>query len=132
MTSLIMLIIGCKNNSTSGNSKSGYVDSLSIIYTKDSYSYYRGKWESNRQFAITAKIMNIAEVYSYKDLKVEINYITETGTLLDKKTYTIYTAIRPLKVIDLDEYINDTAPIGTSFHNSNWKLLSATKYIDKP
>lgn len=67
---------------------------------------------------------------SYKDFVVQVNYISEAGILLESKTYTLSTSIVPQRVIDFDEYINDTAPQGTSFHNSTWKLLNVTGYIE--
>jgi len=41
----------------------------------------------------------------------------------------LYTSIAPQTVDDFDEYVNDTAPQGASFHNSTWKLLKVTGYV---
>ncbi len=127
---LLVLVFGavaCKNNSSP--SLSNNKDSLAIIYTKDKWSIIRPRWENARNFAVTAKIMNYSQVTSYKDFVVQVDYISETGTLIESKNYTLYTSIEPQKVIDFDMAIDDTAPKGASFHHSTWKLLKVTGYI---
>jgi len=127
---LLVLVLGavaCKNNPSP--SLSNNKDSLAIIYTKDKWSIIRPRWENARNFAVTAKIMNYSQVTSYKDFVVQVDYKSETGTLLDSKNYTIYTSIEPQKVIDFDMYIDDAAPQAASFHKTTWKLLKVTGYV---
>ena len=127
---VILSLFGCESKSSKNSSFENGKDSLSIIYTKDKWSIVRPKWENSRNFAVTAKIMNYALVTSYKDFIIQVDYKSDSGALLESRTYTLHTSIAPQYVDDFDKSIDDTAPTGTSFHNSTWKLLSVSKYID--
>jgi hypothetical protein len=125
----LIIVFGCNNPKTGNSTDSTGLDSISVIYTKDKWSIVRPKWNQYRHFAVTCKMMNTATVFSYKDFVIEVNYKSKTGTTIETRKYTLYTSIHPQKYIELDEYIEDPAPEGTSFHETKWKILSATEYI---
>jgi|GEM_PF-4740047 len=124
----VVCLVGCKNGKSSESSFQIGKDSIAIIYTKVYGNIYRPRWENSRNFEVEGKIMNFSQVTSYKDFVVEVDYKSETGTKIETRKYTLYTTIGPQKVIDFKKYIDDTAPPGTSFDNTTWRLLGVTGF----
>lgn len=114
-------------NSTSSNNA---LDSLSIIYTKNKPSIVDFLWLDKKYLEISGKMMNKATLYSYKDFVVEVKYYSEENKLIKAKKYTIHQSISPQRVIDFSEHIQEEAPAGTEYYNTQWQLLNATPFIE--
>jgi hypothetical protein len=101
------------------------LDSLIIADPIGTYTFnrYHDKWEAS----IRVEIYNRANIYAYKDFVIEVQYLSETNTLLTTKQFTIYKLVEPLSRFYSYEILDGDVPNGTS--KLKWKLIGATPII---
>ena len=73
-------------------------------------------------FMIIGTITNRATVTSYKDVILDVSFLTSTSTLLETKSYAIYDVFSPNTVKDFRLRLGD-APSNAS--KLNWKVRTA-------
>jgi len=116
----LRIIISKTSNSNSG------LDSIAIIKPRGSvfYDTYDQKW----QLQIEGVIMNKANVTSYKDFVISVDFLSETKTLLETKQFMIYKSVEPLEEREINTYLEGNAPNGS--YSLQWKCIGSTPFID--
>lgn len=106
------------------NQTGNYSDSLVVInqHGHAYYSNYDQKWD----IEIEGDMLNKASVNTYKDFIVEVEFLSETKTLLETKKYTIYQYIKPMEKHHFYAKLDGDAPTGGKYYILNWKLIGAT------
>ncbi len=87
---------------------------------------------------IEGQISNSAKNVTYKDIKLEVEFFTETNTSLGKTTVTVYKVFPPNNLQDrfqnttfFEIKLDEDAPKDTYTLNTKVKILNAGVYDDK-
>lgn len=71
---------------------------------------------------LTGSIENKAVLASMKDIKIQINYLSKTNSVIDTQIITIYDYILPGKKKELEREIN----IPSDMYNFNWHTIDVS------
>ena len=115
------------NKSNVTTSKVNVLDSIALL--NQSGSAYFSNYENSWDVSIQGKMLNKSSTYNYKDFVVEVEFLTETNTLIQTKQYTIYKSIKPLDRIDFYAKLDGEVPSGSKSYSLRWKLLNATQEL---
>jgi GYF domain 2 len=107
--------------------RSNVLDSIGLQnqYGSAYFSNYLNKWDVH----IQGNMLNKSSVYNYKDFVIEVDFLTETKTLIETKKYTIYQSIKPLDKINFYAELEGEFPEGNKSYSLRWRLLKATEEI---
>lgn len=122
----LFLTLFFNNCSYSSTKSSNTLDSIALQNPRG-YAYFDNR-ENKWDIKISGEIMNKSTTCGYKDFVVEVQYLSQTKTLLLTKQYTIFQSIKPFYIHSFNARLNDNAPEGSSI--LRWKLIGASQMID--
>ncbi len=104
----IIFLFACKSNGTqSASEKEVYQKATKALEEREkknpvSFLIVKSHDKSNLigQTVIKGTIDNTAKICTYKDVQLELSFISKTGSLLEKDIETIYDLVAPGKSID--------------------------------
>lgn len=117
---LIFFILGAAscNSDTQSNTSSYETKKMSLEdqekMTPLNFLHIEGQYRTNLigQFVIEGKVSNSATIATYKDVEVEISYISKTGAVINKGSEIIYEFVKPNNAIPYK--FKKDAPNGTA------------------
>jgi hypothetical protein len=119
-----LLLLSCNNNSERQKSPNELREDLKIEeqINPTNYLTVTASISQNNGYKIRGNIKNTTAIAKFKDAIIVINYLSETGTIIDTQDYVIYKFFEPNSETLFEYRIQPPA----GFKNFNIEIKTAT------
>lgn len=96
------------------------------IKTSERTGYIKQYGSSDKGLTyINAYMENVSPTTTYKDFEIEVNFYSQTNTLLETKKHILYRELKPHGSLKMHDYLKDKAPANAT--TVKWNILDAVE-----